>query len=169
MRLLAIGGSLRQGSYNNALLEAAVAEVRCAGDVEVVVWCGLGGIPAYSGDLEAVPAAVAELRAEVAAADAVLIATPEYNGSVPGALKNALDWASKPFPANAFRTKPVAVLGASPGLFGAVWAQADLRRILDAIGARVDERDLPSRARTRRSPTTGGCATRSLRRACAPS
>jgi chromate reductase len=140
MRLLAISGSLRQGSYNSALLEAAAAAAGC--DVEVVVWRSLAVIPAFDQDL-APSEPVTVLREEIARADAVLIATPEYNASVPGALKNALDWASRPFPANALRNKPVAVVGASTGLFGAVWAQADLRRILRRIGARVDERELP--------------------------
>jgi chromate reductase len=143
MRLLGISGSLRRRSYNSALLEAAAAVVDCTA-VEFVVWRGLADIPAYSEDLEAVavPACVARLRRELAEADAVLISTPEYNASVPGALKNALDWASRPFPANAFRDKRVAVIGASPGIFGGVWAQADLRRILGAIGAVVDDRQL---------------------------
>jgi chromate reductase, NAD(P)H dehydrogenase (quinone) len=141
MRLLAISGSLRRGSYNSALLAAAAAE--CPAHVEVVVWRGLAEIPAYDEDLDTVPAPVAVLRGELARADAVLIATPEYNASVPGALKNALDWASRPYPANALRNKPVAVVGASSGPFGAVWAQAELRKILATIGARVDERVLP--------------------------
>ncbi len=76
-------------------------------------------------------------------ADAVLISTPEYNHSIPGALKNALDWASRPFAHNALRGKPVAVVGASTGLFGAVWAQAETRKVLKAIGAEVVERELP--------------------------
>ena len=141
MRILAISGSLRQGSYNTALLRAAAAEA--ASGAEFVVWGGLAEIPAYNEDLDAVPASVATLRSEIARSDAVLMATPEYNASVPGALKNALDWASRPYAENALRDKPVAVIGASPGLFGAVWAQADLRRILARIGARVEERDLP--------------------------
>lgn len=141
MRLLGISGSLRRGSYNSALLAAAAAAVECSA-VEFVVWRGLAEIPAYSEDLETVPAPVAALRRELAEADAVLIATPEYNASVPGALKNALDWASRPFPGNALRNRPVAVIGASQGIFGAVWAQADLRRILNAIGALVDDREL---------------------------
>ena len=90
-----------------------------------------------------VPAAVRELRGAIAGADAVLIATPEYNGSVPGQLKNALDWASRPHVTNVLRNKPVAVVGASTGGFGAVWAQADLRRILTRIGARIVELELP--------------------------
>ena len=89
------------------------------------------------------PPAVRDLQERIAAADAVLIATPEYNGSVPGALKNALDWASRPFPDNCLRGKPVAVVGASTSLFGAVWAQAELRKVLAAIGARVLDRELP--------------------------
>ena len=83
------------------------------------------------------------LKREIAQADAVLFATPEYNGSFPGALKNALDWVSRPFATNVLRHKPVAVVGASQGMFGAVWAQADLRRVLSRIGAAVDERELP--------------------------
>src|SRR5207249_7635724 len=85
------------------------------------------------------PAAVTALREAVAGADAVLFATPEYNSSVPGALKNALDWASRPIATNVFRNKPVAVIGSSSGMFGAVWAQAELRKVLAAMGARVAE------------------------------
>lgn len=142
MRLLAIGGSLRRGSYNSALLGAAAAE--CPSDVEFVVWCRLAVIPAFNEDLETTPPrSVESLNDEIARSDAVLIATPEYNGSVPGALKNALDWVSRPFATNALRNKPVAVVGASEGLFGAVGAQAELRKILKTIGARVQDSDLP--------------------------
>jgi chromate reductase, NAD(P)H dehydrogenase (quinone) len=141
MRLLAISGSLRRGSYNSALLEAAAAE--CPQDVEFVVWRGLADLPAYDEELEtSAPLAVAAFRSEIARSAAVLVATPEYNASVPGALKNAFDWASRPFATNALRGKPVAVIGASTGLFGAVWAQAELRKILRTIGARVDERQV---------------------------
>jgi chromate reductase, NAD(P)H dehydrogenase (quinone) len=86
---------------------------------------------------------VRALREEIGAADAVLISTPEYNASVPGHLKNALEWSSRPFPDNALRGKPVAVVGASTGLFGAVWAQAELRKVLGSIGARVVDEELP--------------------------
>jgi chromate reductase, NAD(P)H dehydrogenase (quinone) len=141
MRLLAISGSLRRGSYNSALLDAAAAD--CLPNVEFVVWRGLADVPAYSEDLDVVPPAVAALRGEIARSDGVLIATPEYNHSVPGALKNALDWASRPFPDNQLRGKPVAVVGASTGLFGAVWAQAELRKVLMAIGANVLPAELP--------------------------
>ena len=142
MRLLAISGSLRRDSYNAALLDAAAAE--CPTGVEFVVWRRLADIPAYDEDIDVEPAPrpVAALRAEIARADAVLIATPEYNASVPGALKNALDWVSRPYAANALRRKRVAVIGASTGLFGAVWAQADLRRVLKTMGAMVLEAEL---------------------------
>jgi len=136
MRLLAIAGSLRRGSYNRALLDAARVEVPVG--VEFVVWGGLRGIPPYDEDREdSPPAAVAELKDEIARSDAVLFATPEYNASVPGVLKNALDWVSRPYATNVVRGKRVAVIGASQGLFGAVWAQADLRKILASIGADV--------------------------------
>jgi chromate reductase len=142
MRILAISGSLRRGSYNSALLEAAAPE--CPPEVEFVVWRGLAGIPPYDEDLEgAAPVSVATLKCEIARSDAILFATPEYNGSVPGALKNALDWVSRPFPTNVLRGKSVTVIGASTGLFGAVWAQAELRKVLATIGARVSDRELP--------------------------
>ena len=122
MRVLAISGSVRQGSYNTALLRAAA---ECSPDVEFVVWHGLTEIPAYDEDLDTVspPPAVAPLRHEIQGSDAVLIATPEYNGSIPGALKNAFDWASRPFATNALRKKRVAVVGASTGLFGTMQAR----------------------------------------------
>jgi chromate reductase, NAD(P)H dehydrogenase (quinone) len=86
---------------------------------------------------------VARLRQAIADADGVLIATPEFNGSIPGVLKNALDWASRPFPDSSLRGKPVAVIGASTGLFGAVWAQAETRKVLGVIGADVIDGELP--------------------------
>ncbi len=141
MRLLAISGSLRRGSYNGALLDAVGTE--CPSNIELVAWRGLGDIPPFNEDLDTVPRPVAELRNEIVRSDAVLIATPEYNGSIPGSLKNALDWASRPFPDNCLRGKPVAVIGASTGLFGAVWAQAELRKVLKAIGASILEAELP--------------------------
>src|SRR5881394_315398 len=139
MRILAISGSLRRGSHNTSLLRAA-GELLPTGD-ELVLWEGLREVPPYDegDDVEPAPAAVASLRAAVAVADAVLISTPEYNSSVPGALKNALDWASRPYATNVFRSKPVAVIGASSGMFGAVWAQAELRKVLGTMGARVAE------------------------------
>ena len=142
MRLFAISGSLRRGSYNAALLDAAAAD--CPTGVEFVVWRGLADLPAYDEDIDVEPAPrpVAALRAEIERADALLIATPEYNASVPGALKNALDWASRPYSANPLRHKRVAVIGASTGLFGAVWAQAELRKVLQTMGASVVEAGL---------------------------
>jgi chromate reductase len=139
MRLLAISGSLRCGSYNSALLAAAAAA--SPPDVEFVTWRGLDEIPAFDEDID-IPPAVVNLQREIAQADAVLFATPEYNGSFPGALKNALDWVSRPFATNVLRHKRVAVIGASQGMFGAVWAQADLRKVLSRIGASVDDREL---------------------------
>src|SRR5437868_2062340 len=139
MRILAISGSLRRGSHNTSLLRAA-GELLPPG-AELVFWDGLRGVPPYDQDEDVEPAtpAVASLRDAVAAADAVLIATPEFNSSVPGALKNALDWGSRPLATNVFRNKPVAVIGSSTGMFGAVWAQAELRKVLGAMGARVAE------------------------------
>jgi chromate reductase, NAD(P)H dehydrogenase (quinone) len=138
-RLLAISGSIRRGSYNTALLGAAEAELPPG--VEFVLWQGLVDIPPFDEDIESVapPLTVAALRAELARADAVLIATPEYNASIPGALKNALDWVSRPYATNVLRNKPVAVIGASTGLLGAVSAQAELRKVLRTIGATVDD------------------------------
>ncbi len=142
MRILGISGSLRRGSHNTKLLRAA-GEALPPG-AELVEWDGLGGLPIFCEDLEdAPPAAVQDFLEEVEAADALLIATPEYNASVPGGLKNALDWASRPFPDNVLHEKPAAVVGASTGLFGAVWAQAELRKVLKDIGAHVLESELP--------------------------
>ena len=140
MRILGISGSLRRDSYNTGLLRSAVQ----LAPVDVELWDGLKAVPPYDADDEADPApAVVELRSALAGADGFLLATPEYNHSVPGHLKNALDWASRPLATNPIRNKPAAVVGASTGAFGAVWAQAELRKVLSAIGARVLEEDLP--------------------------
>jgi chromate reductase, NAD(P)H dehydrogenase (quinone) len=142
MRILGISGSLRRGSHNRRLLRAA-GEALPPG-AELVEWEGLAGLPIFDEDLEhSPPAAVRDFLAAVEDADALLIATPEYNASVPGGLKNALDWASRPFPDNVLRAKPAAVIGASTGLFGAVWAQAEVRKALKASGAHVLESELP--------------------------
>jgi chromate reductase len=142
VRILGISGSLRRDSFNTRLLVAA-AEL-LPEDAELVRWEGLGAVPPFSEDGEAGPAppAVAALREALTEADAVLFATPEYNGSVPGQLKNALDWASRPHATTPLRNLPAAVVGASTGPFGAVWSQADLRRILARIGARVVDTEL---------------------------
>jgi len=139
MTILGISGSLRRDSHNTRALRAAADYV---GDgVALEVWDGLKAIPPYDEDDDAptAPAAVVELRSAIAGADAVLFATPEYNASIPGQLKNALDWVSRPLATNELRNKPVAVIGASTGLFGAVWSQAELRKVLKTMGARVVE------------------------------
>jgi chromate reductase len=143
MLILGLSGSLRRGSYNTGLLRAA-AELLPAG-VELEIFDGVRALPLYDADLdgEAPPEPVIALREAIADADALLVATPEYNHSIPGVLKNALDWASRPFPDNVLRGKPAAVVGASTGLFGAVWSQAETRKVLSAIGARVIDRELP--------------------------
>ena len=140
MRVLGISGSLRRDSYNTALLRHA-GELFEAEGVEFAIYDGLRDIPLYDEDLDVgnPDVAVTRIRAAVRAADAVFFATPEYNSSIPGALKNALDWVSRPFATNAMRNKPVAVIGASTGAFGAVWAQAELRKVLGTMGARVVE------------------------------
>jgi len=141
MHVLGLCGSLRSGSHNRRLLQAAGAQL--PDDVTLEIYEGLADVPAYNEDLDETPEAVNVLRAATADADAALVATPEYNSSLPGVLKNALDWASRPFPDNALRHKPSAVVGASTGLFGAVWAQAETRKVLTAIGADVLDEELP--------------------------
>lgn len=143
MRILTISGSLRAASHNTALLRAA-AEVAPAG-VEVVPYEGLDRLPHYNEDhdTEDPHGEVQRLREAVASADLVLISTPEYNGSVPGHLKTAVDWASRPFgQGSALWGKPVAVIGASITDYGAVWAQDHLRKSLGLAGARVLDAEL---------------------------
>ncbi len=143
MRVLGISGSLRSGSLNNALLRAAAE--RLPAGAELVEFDRLREVPPYDEDfeLEGTPAVIEELRQAVREADAVLIATPEYNHSIPGQLKNALDWVSRPAGKSALNGKPAAAIGASTGMFGAVWAQAELRKVLGALGGRVVEAELP--------------------------
>lgn len=142
MRILGISGSLRRGSHNRRLLRAARALLPPEHDL--VEWDGLRDLPAFDEDLEDdPPQAVLDFRAAIEDADGLLIATPEYNSSIPGALKNAIDWASRPFPDNVLRNKPCVVIGASTGLFGAVWAQAEMRKTLKASGADVLDSELP--------------------------
>jgi chromate reductase len=154
MRVLGISGSLRRDSHNSALLRAAAE--RLPAGAELVEFERLREIPPYDEDIEAAaPAverggvaatgldAVRELREAIRDADAVLIATPEYNHSIPGQLKNALDWASRPAGESSLNGTPAAVIGASTGMFGAVWAQAELRKVLGAMGGRVLEAELP--------------------------
>jgi chromate reductase len=142
MRVLGLSGSLRRDSYNTRLLRAAGTLL--PDGVRLDVFDALDQIPPFNEDHEQTPpAAVAELKAAIERADAVLIATPEYNHSIPGTLKNALDWVSRPVSRTPLRGKPAAVIGTSTGLFGAVWAQAETRKVLSAIGARVVDRELP--------------------------
>jgi chromate reductase len=143
IRILGLSGSLRSGSHNTALLRAAALSLPSG--VELEVYDGLRDLPPYDADLDVEPEheAVAHLREAITGADGVLISTPEFNGSIPGVLKNALDWASRPFPDSALKGKPVAVVGASTGLFGAVWAQAETKKILGIIGADVLDGELP--------------------------
>jgi chromate reductase len=143
MQILGISGSLRSGSHNSRLL-AAASELLPA-DVEYVRFGGLKAIPPFDEDDEGDPVdpAVVHLREAIRAADGILIATPEYNSSIPGQLKNAIDWASRPFDDAALRGKDVAVIGASTSMFGGVWAQAEARKSLAAAGARVIDRELP--------------------------
>jgi chromate reductase len=146
VKVLGVSGSLRAGSYNTLLLEEAAAAAPSGVDVELFDTSLLAELPAYDQDLDAeddAPVSVQRLREAWAAADAILFATPEFNGSVPGGLKNAVDWASRPRGEAALLNKTVAVIGASPGRFGALWAQNDLRRILGIAGARVVGEALP--------------------------
>jgi chromate reductase len=142
MRILGISGSLRRGSHNTKLLHA-VEELLPAG-VELELYDELKAVPPYDedDDTDDSPLAAVHLRDAIAHADGVLFATPEYNGSVPGQLKNAVDWASRPHRVSALWGKPAAVIGASTGMFGAVWAQAELRKVLKTAGARVVETEV---------------------------
>jgi chromate reductase len=142
VRVLGVSGSLRRGSHNRRLLRAAASLL--PSEAELVPFEGLKAIPPFDEDDEAAPAlAVTRWRRAIADADGLLFATPEYNSSLPGQLKNAIDWASRPLATAALRNKPAAVIGASTGMFGAVWAQAELRKALAHAGARVIDRELP--------------------------
>jgi chromate reductase, NAD(P)H dehydrogenase (quinone) len=146
MQILAVSGSLRVGSYNTSLLRAAIDAAPEGAEIDLFDPAGIADLPLYDEDLDAagdVPESVSRLRNAWEAADAILFATPEYNGSVPGGLKNAVDWASRPNGRAALANKPVSVIGASPGRLGAMWAQADLRKILGVAGARVVGDELP--------------------------
>jgi chromate reductase len=125
--ILGIAGSLRKASYNRAALRAAQQLAPEGAEVEIF---DLEGIPAFSQDAEGEPPAkVTELKEKVRAADAILFVTPEYNYSIPGVLKNAIDWASRPYGDSAWEDKPVAVMGASVGIFGTARAQYHLRQV----------------------------------------
>ncbi|HEY2603195.1 MAG TPA: NADPH-dependent FMN reductase [Thermoleophilaceae bacterium] len=142
MKVLGISGSLRSGSHNTALLRAAQRLAPQGTQLELYEELEL--IPPYNEDRDgdAAPAAATRLRELVAGADAVLFATPEYNGSTPGQLKNALDWLSRPRGEAAIHGKTVAVIGATTGAYGGIWAQAELRKSLGIAGARVVDAEL---------------------------
>ena len=142
MRILGIPGSLRAGSLNQQLLRLAAEEL--PERVALDVYDGLATIPAYDQDLDDLqPDAVERLKAAIASADAILVATPEFNGSIPGQLKNVFDWVSRPRTDSPIRSKPVAVIGASTTAFGAVWAQRELKKVLAIMGASVLDVELP--------------------------
>jgi NAD(P)H-dependent FMN reductase len=138
MRIVRIAGSLRTGSFNAALLRAAAQECPREATLEIE---SIRDIPLYDGDLEAaqgIPPRPAELKERVAAADALLLVTPEYNNSIPGVFKNAIDWMTRP-PADiprVFRGRPVALMGASPGAFGTVLSQAAWLPVFRTLGMR---------------------------------
>ncbi|CAM3231055.1 NAD(P)H-dependent oxidoreductase [Prescottella defluvii] len=142
-RVLTLVGSLRAGSVNRQVAETAAA-VAPEG-VELSIYEGLGELPFYNEDVDlpgATIAGVDELRAAAAAADAVLLVTPEYNGTVPAVLKNAIDWLSRPYGAGAVSNKPVAVISASPSPNAAKWAHDDARKALGIAGGKVLEAEL---------------------------
>lgn len=138
-RIVALAGSLRRNSFNRRLIEAA-AELAPPG-LEVCVYADLASIPLFDEDLEQEtdggPEGVRHLRQEIAAADGLLIATPEYNQSIPGVLKNVLDWLSRAAPDEVLAGKPVAIIGATAGRWGTRLAQAALRQVLYATGSLV--------------------------------
>lgn len=137
--ILVLVGSLRAGSLNRQLAEAA-AETAPEG-VRLHIYEGLGELPFYNEDLDTdnPPAQVAALRAAAAEADAALAVTPEYNGSIPGVLKNAIDWLSRPFGNSALKGKPLAVIGVAGGRYGGVWAHDETRKSFGVAGPRVLE------------------------------
>jgi NAD(P)H-dependent FMN reductase len=139
-RILALVGSLRAGSHNRQLAEAAI-ELAPEG-VEVEIYEGLADVPFYNEDIDvegAVPAAAAKLRDAARQADAFLLLSPEYNGTMPAVLKNAIDWYSRPYGSGAFVGKPVAVVGTAYGEFGGVWAQDEARKAAGIAGGSVLE------------------------------
>jgi chromate reductase, NAD(P)H dehydrogenase (quinone) len=143
MDILGLGGSLRAGSLNRRLLEEAGRLLPDGASLQVSSL--VGELPLFDEDLEGdrLPEAVRAFHTAIAEADAILVASPEYNGSLTGPLKNALDWASRPSGDAVLAGKALAVVGASPSRFGAAWAQAETRRIADRIGARVVPLELP--------------------------
>ena len=136
VKILAFAGSLRKNSYNKLLLQAAAKLLPAFAHLEIV---GIDGIPIYNQDTEVlgIPQSVKRFKEQIESADAIVIATPEYNHFYPGVLKNAIDWASRPYGHNSFNGKPVAVMSAAPGLFGGVLAQDQLKQVLVALNMHV--------------------------------
>lgn len=168
MHILAISGSLRQGSHNTALLRAA-ADMLPPG-VTVDFDDRLEEIPAFNEDRVATrPEPVDRLWDAVAEADGVLISTPEYNSSIPGVLKNALDWLSRPLIESPLRNKPAAVIGASTSMFGAVWSQAETRKVLGRSAPAFSIASCPWRVRTSSSTRQASWSRRRSSRSSAPS
>ncbi len=138
MKIIGIAGSLRSGSFNAALLRAAVEECPAGSTIEIE---SIRGIPLYDGDVEAaqgIPARAAELKDHIASADGLLLVTPEYNNSIPGAFKNAIDWLTRP-PGDigrVFRNRPVGLIGASPGAYGTVLSQTAWLPVFRTLGMR---------------------------------
>ncbi|MBT3150369.1 NAD(P)H-dependent oxidoreductase [Streptomyces sp. CHD11] len=140
VRILALVGSLRAGSHNRQLAETAVKLAPAGADV--ALYEGLAEIPFYNEDIDvesSVPDAAAKLREAAAGADALLFFTPEYNGTIPAVLKNAIDWLSRPFGAGAIGGKPVVVVGTAFGQYGGVWAQDEARKAVGIAGGQVVE------------------------------
>ncbi|HKP10231.1 MAG TPA: NAD(P)H-dependent oxidoreductase [Gaiella sp.] len=142
MQILGISGSLRAGSLNTQLLRLAAEEL--PEGVELELYEDLASIPPFDQDLvDLAPDQVERLKEAVAEADAILVATPEFNGSIPGQLKNAIDWVSRPLADNPARGKPAAVIGASTSSFGGIWAQRELKKVLGILGTSVLDVELP--------------------------
>lgn len=140
VRILALVGSLRAGSHNRQLAETAVKLAPSGADVSL--YEGLAEIPFYNEDIDVegtVPAAAVKLREAAATADALLFFTPEYNGTIPAVLKNAIDWMSRPHGAGALSGKPVAVVGTAYGQYGGVWAQDEARKAVGIAGGKAIE------------------------------
>ncbi|MFC1415743.1 NAD(P)H-dependent oxidoreductase [Streptacidiphilus cavernicola] len=140
VRILALVGSLRAGSHNRQLAEAAVQHA--PEGVEIVIHEGLAEIPFYNEDIDVegdVPAAAAKLREAAGSADAFLLFSPEYNGTVTAVLKNAIDWLSRPYGASGFAGKPVGVVGTAYGQFGGLWSQDEARKSVGIAGGVVVE------------------------------
>ncbi|MCX4647120.1 NAD(P)H-dependent oxidoreductase [Streptomyces sp. NBC_01446] len=140
VRILALVGSLRAGSHNRQLAEAAAKHAPAGADIQLFE--GLADVPFYNEDIDvegSVPAAAARLREAAGQSDAFLLFSPEYNGTMPAVLKNAIDWLSRPYGAGAISGKPVAVVGTAFGQYGGVWAQDDVRKAAGIAGAAVLE------------------------------